>query len=591
MQRNFFLNRYYITLMLLPLCLLPVETIAQNNALLMAESVADRIIKDTAFDFAYSQQKTIQGLEILDFGKMPSVEQNSVSYALSFIKSRQDTVVTIGVSHSQELQVWANDSMIYRSVRLEFATPQEIAYDRFAFQDTIRLTLRKGYTRLLIKTTLSEKPAIVYLGVMDRTGILSRAVSFSLEPLGLAGDSWMFLGPIPSLPMVNASQNLDIPFTVEKNIRPAYEISGRFCHWVMVEKNINPELKIRKDAVYKRDSFLEWHYANGTTLFGLLALARVSGESQYRNYVDSVVTFTLKNLPYFRWQHETLHALRGSYYRLFRSSMLDDTSGPGLPYLDLALQDRKPALDSLVESIAGYVTNRQVRLADGTLCRPEPVAMTVWADDLFMGVPFLLRMGKLTENSKYDNDAALQILNFTRYLRDSKTGLFNHGWFSASGENTTVFWGRANGWVAWTLSEALLLLPSDHPDYKKIQQIYQAFMASVRKFRDKDGMWHQVLDHPESYEETSCTAMFILAMARGVRLGWLPDDYRELAVKSWEALARRIDNNGVVHGTCRGTGIGESLEYYLNRPVFDNDPRGLGAVLVAATEISIMDRK
>ncbi|MEJ2050369.1 MAG: glycoside hydrolase family 88 protein, partial [Calditrichota bacterium] len=437
----------------------------------------------------------------------------------------------------------------------------------------------------------TEKPAIVYLGVMDSTGILSRAVSFSLEPFELTGDSWMFLGPIPSLHVVNASQNPDIPFAVEKNIRPAYEISGRFYHWVTVEKNIEPELKIKKDAVYKRDSFLEWHYANGTTLLGMLALARVNEESRYRNFVDSVVAFTLKNLPYFRWQHETLHALRGSYYRLFRSSMLDDTSGPGLPYLDLALQDRKPALDSLVESIAGYVTNKQVRLADGTLCRPEPVAMTVWADDLFMGVPFLLRMGKLTGNSKYYDDAVLQILNFTRYLRDAKTGLFNHGWFSGSGKNTTVFWGRANGWVAWTLSEALLLLPADHPDYKKIQQIYHDFMASVREFRDKDGMWHQVLDYPESYEETSCTAMFILAMARGVRLGWLPDDYRHLALQSWEALASRIDNDGVVHGICRGTGIGDNLEFYLSRPTYDNDPRGLGAVLVAATEISIMDKK
>ncbi len=99
-------------------------------------------------------------------------------------------------------------------------------------------------------------------------------------------------------------------------------------------------------------------------------------------------------------------------------------------------------------------------------------------------------------------------------------------------------------------------------------------------------MWHQVLDHPDSYEETSCTAMFVLGIARGVTNGWLDDTYRESALNGWKALTNKIDSNGVVHGICRGTGVGDNLQFYFNRPTIDNDPRGLGAVITAGIEIS-----
>ena len=98
-------------------------------------------------------------------------------------------------------------------------------------------------------------------------------------------------------------------------------------------------------------------------------------------------------------------------------------------------------------------------------------------------------------------------------------------------------------------------------------------------------MWHQVLDHPESYEESSCTAMFIIGLARGVNNGWLDKSYKKLALKSWIALTKKIED-GIVHGICRGTGMGNDIEFYFKRPTVDNDPRGLGAVLTAGVEIS-----
>lgn len=82
--------------------------------------------------------------------------------------------------------------------------------------------------------------------------------------------------------------------------------------------------------------------------------------------------------------------------------------------------------------------------------------------------------------------------------------------------------------------------------------------------------------------------MFALAMARGVRKGWLKKSFKTNALKAWNAVASRIDSNGVVSGICRGTEIGFDEQFYMDRKTIDNDPRGLGAVITAGIEINKM---
>jgi rhamnogalacturonyl hydrolase YesR len=212
----------------------------------------------------------------------------------------------------------------------------------------------------------------------------------------------------------------------------------------------------------------------------------------------------------------------------------------------------------------------------------------VWADDLFMAVPFLLHMAGIHGDPSLYDEAAAQVIRFNRYLCDPATGLYFHGWYNNRQENTPVRWGRANGWIAWATSEALLQLPADHPDYQKVLGIYRNHMEALAGCQDPSGMWHQVLDHPETFPETSCTAMFTLSMARGVRMGWLDGAYRENAVRGWKALQDKIGEDGTVTDICRGTGIGESVEFYENRSRFDHDPRGLGAMLTAGCEMFLL---
>ena len=110
-------------------------------------------------------------------------------------------------------------------------------------------------------------------------------------------------------------------------------------------------------------------------------------------------------------------------------------------------------------------------------------------------------------------------------------------------------------------------------------------MQGIVKYQDENGLWHQVLDRKDSFLETSGSAMFTLAIARGVINGWLNEDYKKYVLIGWAGLETKISDDGIVKDICRGTGIGYDYDFYNNRARFDNDPRGLGAVLTAATEV------
>ncbi len=203
-----------------------------------------------------------------------------------------------------------------------------------------------------------------------------------------------------------------------------------------------------------------------------------------------------------------------------------------------------------------------------------------------MSVPFLLLMGQITGEAQFFDESVQQVRGFARYLFDEDQKLYKHGYFASRGGKSAAFWGRANGWIAWATSEVLLRLPKSHPGYGEVLALFRQHMSGLAQVQDKSGMWHQVLDHPESYAETSCTAMFVLAMARGVRHGWLEPAYADRAKRGWRAIEKKIDADGTVHGICRGTGMGFDLEFYFRRPTFDHDPRGLGAVISAGIEMA-----
>ncbi len=101
-------------------------------------------------------------------------------------------------------------------------------------------------------------------------------------------------------------------------------------------------------------------------------------------------------------------------------------------------------------------------------------------------------------------------------------------------------------------------------------------------------MWHQLLDRPDTYEESSATALFVLALARAVRMGWMERICADRALLGWQALERHIRPDGIVTGICRSMAIGYDAVDYAERPTLPNDPRGLGAIFTAAAEVAAL---
>lgn len=139
--------------------------------------------------------------------------------------------------------------------------------------------------------------------------------------------------------------------------------------------------------------------------------------------------------------------------------------------------------------------------------------------------------------------------------------------------------------MLWAVSETLLNLPQNHKDYNRILELYQNHINGIKKYQNANGMWHQVLNKKESFEETSCTAMYIIAISRGIENKWLNNEYKAVLEIAWMALKNNISDNGIVKDICRGTSVGFDYDFYFNRKRFDNDPRGLGAVLTACSEM------
>ena len=160
-------------------------------------------------------------------------------------------------------------------------------------------------------------------------------------------------------------------------------------------------------------------------------------------------------------------------------------------------------------------------------------------------------------------------------LKDGKAkGLFYHA------PDVPYVWGRGDGWMAGGMSLLLRYLPEDSEYHARIMEGFKTMMAALLKFQRKDGMWGQLVDEPESWAESSGTAMFTSAFITGVRRGWLDgNQYGPAARKAWIALCGRLDRYGNVSGVCVGTGKKNDHQYYLDRPSLNGDPHGQAPML------------
>lgn len=350
------------------------------------------------------------------------------------------------------------------------------------------------------------------------------------------------------------------------------------------KSNYSAEIKIRSP-------YNTWHYWNGVLNIAMLEMANYFQEEKYRQQVEKNYRFIFENYKIFQ-QHITEDDNKWVYPfgQFLVTEELDDCGAMGGGLIEIFQSNSKKEYEDYIQKAANHIMKIQPRLDDGTLVRGGPREMTLWGDDLYMSIVFLSRMGHLTGDRKYFDDAALQVMNFTKYLYDPDTELYYHCWYSDIEKNGIAHWGRCNGWIMLAQADLLKYLPEKHSKRQQLIEILHQQVLGIAKYQDRSGLWHQLLNKPDSYLETSCTAMFTYSIAKAINKGWLDERYRAIAQLGWEGLKSKIQTDGQVKDICIGTGVGDNLAFYYNRPAELNDIHGLGAVLLAGVEVLKMNK-
>ena len=219
-------------------------------------------------------------------------------------------------------------------------------------------------------------------------------------------------------------------------------------------------------------------------------------------------------------------------------------------------------------------------MADDQWVNPRPDGLAKetrwWVDDCFMIGSLQIQAYRATHDARYADQVATELAAYLDKLQQTN-GLFYHA------DVSPHFWGRGNGWFAAALAEVLSSLPPDHPKYARLMAGYKEMMAALKKYQAPSGLWRQLLDNDQAYDETSCTGMFTYAMITGVKHGWLDaNEYGDVARRGWIGLCGKIDYQGAVHDVCIGTNQKDDTQYYLDRPRATGDLHGQAPILWCA---------
>ena len=328
-----------------------------------------------------------------------------------------------------------------------------------------------------------------------------------------------------------------------------------------------------------------WSYTMGVTYSGMIKITEATGDKKFEQYDIKNIDFYLDHLPYFKKIDSAFGEQRNRYDPLLHTKSLDDCGSMGAALIKIYKITKDERLRPVIDHIADYISNKQFRLADGTLARQRPQKESVWADDAYMSVPFLAQMGSLTGNTKYFDDAVKQIRQMSKYLFRWDKRLYDHGVNLHNEYDPDFYWARANGWVILAINELLDVLPENYRGIDDILKLLRTHVQGLAECQGGDGLWHNLLDRTDSFLETSATAMFVYCIAHSVNKGWIDYTFGSVAQAGWDALTSRVTKDGEVEGTCWGTTFASDIVYYYHRPASARASHGYGPVLLAGAEM------
>jgi unsaturated rhamnogalacturonyl hydrolase len=338
----------------------------------------------------------------------------------------------------------------------------------------------------------------------------------------------------------------------------------------------------------------KWDYTQGLIAKAITQVYLTTGDSVYYQYVKSFADFFVDN-------NGNIKTYKLTDYNI-------DRVNGGNFLFDLHKLTQTEKYWKAIELLRSQLLTHP-RVTEGAFWHKKIYPWQIWLDGLYMASPFYARYAKITGKSDLFNDVTNQFIVCDKYTLDPGTGLNYHAWDEKKEQKwanpqtgqSPHFWGRSMGWYMMALVDVLEYLPENHRDRPALLKILNRLSASLIKYQDKKTkMWYQITNYPEregNYLESSCTAMYAYAMAKGANRGYLPKKYNKVAEKVFKGMLKystllNEDGTYSITRACSVAGLGGTpyrdgtYEYYISEPVRNDDPKVVGPFILLALELS-----
>jgi rhamnogalacturonyl hydrolase YesR len=388
--------------------------------------------------------------------------------------------------------------------------------------------------------------------------------------------------PVPyTVPSKDAVKKvMDRIYTYLDEVTPAQFVNRKTNE--VFDKISNPDTNI----IIKPGDFRLTSYEWGVTYSAMLQVAEVTNDNRYADYTKKRMNFIAEAIPAFRSLYEKYPRNSNPLRQPVAPHALDDAGAMCAAMIKTYRLTNDKSLRPVIDNYINYISTKEFRLKDGTMARNRPLKNTLWLDDLYMSVPALAQMGKLTGDKKYYDDAVKQILQFSKRMFNNDLGFYMHGWVEDMNPHPEFHWARANGWALVAMTELLEVLPENYKGRAEVLEQLKAHIRGLAPYQSDKGFWHQLIDRNDSYLETSATAMYAYCIAHAVNKGWIDAKaYAPMSILAWNAVTTKVNDKGQVEGTCVGTGMAFDPAFYYYRPTNVYAAHGYGPVLMAGAEI------
>ncbi len=419
---------------------------------------------------------------------------------------------------------------------------------------------------LLVADANQGKPFVYYAGFgWDKSGDFADAAAFATKVQSVSREVAM-----PAQLSVSAGKGA-VPW------------SARACE-TMIDRR--PEVLMG-----------HWTYDTGLVLMGCQRVAQKNGTPKLEQFVNRTIDDLIALDGSIKGYRVDEYSLDNLNMGKVVFSVLEETNDPG----------HKQRYEKALRLLRSQMKTHP-RTSDGGFWHKQIYPHQLWLDGAYMAGPFLAKYARVFNEPDLFDQVAQELIVLERHTRDPKTGLLHHGWDESRAERwanpktgtSPSFWGRAMGWYAMALVDVIELMPKTHAKRNALVAILHRLAAAVAATQDKQaGVWWQVLDAPKrdkNYLEASASAMFVYALSKGVRNGWLDSGkYAPVAERGYRGILENfvdINENGGLElkNVCKVAGLGGTpyrdgtYEYYTSAEVVANDPKGVGAFILASLE-------